>query len=102
MSYEPKLPRSTQIKIKEYLDQRYPAREAHLLALEEIRLALLRLAANPRQGTSPPGLFETRPVHRFFLQADGIRRDVQICFCYDPDDPKEATIIITDFMPIPY
>lgn len=100
MSYEPKLPRSTQAKIRAYLDDRYPNREAYLRAVEEIRLALLKLAANPRQAISPPGLFEVRPIHRFSLQADGIRQDVQVCFCYDQNDPGERTILITDFVPV--
>jgi hypothetical protein len=25
---------------------------------------------------------------------------VQVCFCYDPDDVEERTILITDFMPV--
>ena len=71
------------------------------MAVEEIRLALLNLAANPRQGTAPPGLFEIRPIFRFVLRADGVNRHVQVCFCYDCDDPAERTILITDFMPEP-
>jgi hypothetical protein len=100
MSYEPKLPRSTQTKITAYLTARFTTRDSYLAAVEEIRLALLKLAANPRQGISPPGLFELRPIHRFSIHADGVRRDVQVCFCYDHGDPKEATIIITDFMAV--
>jgi hypothetical protein len=100
MSYEPKLRRSAREKITAYLDQRYPTRDTYLRAVEEIRLALLNLAANPRQALAPPGLFEQRPIFRFTLQADGVHRDVQVCFCYDPDDPGERTILITDFMPI--
>jgi hypothetical protein len=100
MSYEPKLQRNASAKIAAYLADRYTTREAYLVAVEEIRLALLNLAANPRQGTAPPGLFENRPIFRFSLHADGVRRDVQVCFCYDQDDPGERTILISDFMPV--
>ncbi len=100
MSYEPKLRRSAQEKITAYLEQRYETREAYLRPVEEIRLALLNLAANPRQASAPPGLFERRPIFRFSLHAGGVRRDVQVCFCYDQDDPGERTILITDFMPV--
>ena len=100
MSYEPKLPRSTQVKIQRYLGERWKTRNSYLAAVDEIRIALIKLAANPRQATFPPGLFESRPIHRFSLHADGVRRDVQVCLCYDKEDPKEGTILITDFMPV--
>ncbi len=100
MSYEPKLPRRTQAKITAYLEERFKTREPYLRAVEEIRLALLKLAANPRQATCPPGLFEIRPIHRFTIQADGISRGIQVNFVYDQDDKAERTIIITDFMAV--
>jgi hypothetical protein len=102
MSYEPKLRHSAREKITAYLEQRYTTRDAYLRAVDEIRVALLNLAANPRQALAPPGLFELRPIFRFSLHADGVRRDVQVCFCYDQDDPGERTILITDFMPVPF
>ena len=100
MSYEPKLQRRAKEKITAYLEERYKTRDTYLQAVDEVRLALLNLAANPRQATAPPGLFEARPIFRFVLKADGVRREVQVCFCYDQDDPKESTLLITDFMPL--
>lgn len=100
MSYDPKLQRSAANKVLAYLRDTYRNRHTFLAAVDEFRLGLLNLAANPRQGVGPPGLFETRPIYRFVLRTDGIDRKVQVCFCYDSDDPKERTIFITDFMPV--
>lgn len=65
MSYEPKLRPNAQAKITAYLEETYKDRESYLRAVDEIRLALLNLAANPRQASSPPGPFESRPIYRF-------------------------------------
>jgi len=100
MSYEPKLRPNAQQKITAYLEDTYKTREAYLQAVDEIRLAFLNLAANPRQASSPPGPFEQRPIFRFSLHAGSTRRDVQVCFCYDKDDREERIILITDFMPV--
>lgn len=100
MSYEPKLRPNAQRKITAYLEDCYRTREPYLRAVDEVRRALLNLAANPKQALSPPGPFEQRPIFRFSLHADGQRRDVQVCFCFDKDDSGERTILITDFMPV--
>jgi hypothetical protein len=100
MSYEPKLQRKAADKAFAYLRDSYRTRPEFLAAVDEFRLALLNLAANPRQAVSPPGLFEQRPIFRFVLRSDGFPREVQVCFCYDPDDVEERTILITDFMPV--
>jgi len=100
MSYEPKLQRKAKEKIALFLEETYRTRDAYLFAVEEIRVALIKLAANPRLAIGPPGLFEQRPIHRFYLVAGGVRREVQVCFCYDSDDPAERTILITDFTPV--
>lgn len=100
MSYDPKLQRDAANKVLAYLRDTYRDRPDFLRAVDEFRLALLNLAANPRQGTAPPGLFERRPIYRFALRSDGIERIVQVCFCYDADDSAERTLLITDFMPL--
>jgi hypothetical protein len=97
MSYEPKLQRSAADKANAYLKDTYRNRLEFFAAVEEFRLALLKLAASPRLAVAPPGLFETRPVYRFTLKADGEPRDVEVCFCFDHEDPRERTILITDF-----
>ena len=97
MNYEPKLQRRAADKANAYLRNTYRNRLEFFAAVEEFRLALLNLAANPRQAVTPPGLFEARPVYRFRLKADGEPRDVEVCFCFDADDPLERTILITDF-----
>lgn len=101
MSYEPRLQRNAQKKITEYLEAQYLNREPYLLAVEQVRLALLRLAASPKQAVAPPGPFETRPIFRFTLNPDGTPRDVQVCFCFDHADQGERVILITDFMSVP-
>jgi len=100
MSYEPKLQRKAADKALAYLRDTYRDRPDFLAAVDEFRLGLLNLAANPRQAVSPPGLFETRPIFRFVLRSGGIPREIQVCFCYDSDDPGERTLLITDFMPM--
>lgn len=100
MSYEPKLQRRAADKALAYLRDTYRSRPAFLAAVDEFRLALVNLAANPRQAVAPPGLFENRPVHRFTLHADGFPREVQVCFCYDATDSGERVILITDFAPV--
>lgn len=100
MSYDPKLHRDVADKVFAFLRNTYRERGEFLAAVDEFRLALLNLGANPRQAVGPPGPFETRPVFRFILKADGIEREVQICFCYDSDDVAERTILITDFAPV--
>ncbi len=100
MSYEPRLQRNAADKILAYLRETYPRRDDFLWATDEVRVALLNLATNPRQGVAPPGLFEDRPVYRFALRAGGGERVVQVCFCYDSEDPGERTILITDFKPV--
>jgi hypothetical protein len=100
MSFAPKLQRKAAAKVLAYLRDTYRNRSAFLKAVDEFRLAMLNLAANPRQAIAPPGLFETRPIFRFVLRADGLPREMQVCFRYDPDDPAERTIEITDFMPV--
>ena len=100
MSFDPKLQRKAADKALSYLRDTYRTRPDFLRAVDEFRLALLNLAANPRQAVGPPGLFETRPVYRFTLQGDGIPREMQVCFCYDAEDPAERTILITDFAPV--
>lgn len=100
MSYDPKLQRKAADRVSAYLRDTYRNRSTFFRALDEFRLAMLNLAANPRQAIGPPGLFEQRPIFRFTINADGIPREMQVCFCYDPDDPAERTILITDFMPV--
>ncbi|SRR6266581_2488442 len=100
MSYEPKLQRKAADKALAHLRNTYRTRLEFLAAVDEFRLALLNLAANPRQAVSPPGLFETRPIYQFVLHADGVPRTVQVCFCYDSEDSRERTILITDFLAI--
>lgn len=100
MSYEPKLQRKAREKIAAYLQDTFKTRDGFLLATNQVRLALLNLAVNPRQALSLPGLFEERPIFRFVLSAEGIERHVQVCFCYDQDDPEERTILILDFAPV--
>jgi len=97
MSYEPRLQRNATAKISQFLHETYRTRAAYDVATEEIRLALLRLAASPKLAVSPPGPFETRPIYRFALNADGSNREVEVCFCFDVNDPGERTILITDF-----
>jgi hypothetical protein len=97
-SYKTKLQRKAADKVQAYLQNTYRNRPTFLAAVDEFRLGLLNLAANPRQAVNPPGLFETRPIFQFTLHADGIPRIVQVCFCYDADDSGEQTILITDFM----
>jgi len=101
MSYEPRLRRSTADKITQFLQATYPSRTTYLAAVDEVRAALDRLAVSPKQATSPPGLFEKRPIFRFELCADGVPRVVQVCFCFDPEDSTETQIWITDFDPDP-
>src|SRR5260370_29322147 len=98
MSYEPKLQRKAADKALAYLKHTYRSRPTYFAAVEEFRLALLNLAANPRQAVSPPGLFEKRPVFQFTLHADGVPRTMLVCFCYDSEDSQERTILITDFL----
>jgi hypothetical protein len=100
MSFEPKLQRKAAAKALAYLRDTYRRRPDFLAAVDEFRLALLNLAANPKQAVAPPGLFEKRPVYRFSLHADGLPREMEVCFCYDPEDSTERTILITDFRPV--
>ncbi len=99
-SYEPKLQRKAADKALAHLRDTYRTRSVFLAAVDEFWLALLNLGANPRQAVSPPGLFEKRPIYQFILNPDGIPRTVQVCFCYDPNDSREQTILITDFLAI--
>lgn len=101
MSYEPRLQRKAADKIKAYLLDTYHDPAAYQIATEEVRRALLQLAVSPKMAVAPPGMFEDRPVHRFALDADGTRREVLVCFCFDAEDPGEKTILITDFKPAP-
>jgi hypothetical protein len=100
MSFAPKLQRKAADKVLAYLRETYRNRIMFFRAVDEFNLAMLNLGANPRQAVAPPGLFETRPIFRFILHADGIPREMQVCFRYDPDDSAERTIEITDFMPV--
>jgi hypothetical protein len=52
----------------------------------ELRRALDKLSAAPLLGTSPPGPFEGRPIHRFHLSADGRRRLAQVVYRHNPGD----------------
>ena len=100
MSFEPKLQRKAADKILAYVEQTYSTRGEYLLAIEQVRLALIRLAASPKLAVSPIGLFEERPIFRFVLDADGTTREVAVCFCFDHTDPTESVILITDFRPV--
>jgi hypothetical protein len=97
MSYEPKLRPNARNKITDFFTSTYKTNAAYEVAMSELGTALQNLAANPAQSAKPPGLFETRPIYQFALEADGTRREVQVCWCFDPDDPKEETILVTDF-----
>lgn len=97
MNFEPKLQRKAADKALAYFRDTYRSRPDFLRAVDQFRLALLNLAANPRQAVSPIGLFETRPIFQFEINADGDTRTLQVCFCYDSEDAKERTILITDF-----
>jgi len=100
MNYDPKLQHKAARKVLAYLRDTYRDRPTFLKAVDEFQLAMLNLAANPKQAIGPPGLFESRPIFRFTLHADDIPREMQVCFCYDAEDPAERTILITDFMPV--
>jgi hypothetical protein len=99
MSLDPKLPRKVANKVLAYLRDTYRNRSTFLKAVDEFQRAMLSLGANPGQGLGPPGLFENRPLYRFTLHADGIPREMQVCFRFNPDEPEER-IEITDFMPV--
>ena len=96
MSYTPKPTRSAAQQIEEFVMARYHGAARHE-AIEQIRRALWNLATNPRQGTAPPGLFEHFPVYQFILTADAQPQRVSVCYCYDPEDPSESTLLIVKF-----
>ncbi len=51
-----------------------------MVAAEELRRELRKLALNPTLGTAPTGPFETRPIHRFQLESGDRRRLAQVSY----------------------
>jgi hypothetical protein len=94
MSYDLRVPRSVHSQIEQYLTTHRDPNVKWLAAME-IGRELGKLAKNPRLGTSPPGLFEARPVYQFPLEVgDGPRRIAQAVYQVVEN---EGAIVITGF-----
>lgn len=93
MSYALNVPNAVRHQVRCYLKEQVADPDNEWVAMVEITSELAKLAANPRLGTSPPGLFEGRPVYQFTLstfRGDGLRRIAQVAYRVI-DDAVELT-----------
>lgn len=81
MPYELRLPPDTQNEIRGFITSRYHNLSHQEEALAVIERELTKLSVNPALGrTIRGGPFETRPIYRFVVDVDGVKRHVRVVY----------------------
>ena len=98
MSYELRLPPDTQAEITDYLRARTASLEEQAEATEAILAELRKLEVNPRLGAPHfGGPFESRRIHRFRIDLQGVTRDLQVVYKVHEAD---RIVVVSGFSPV--
>lgn len=98
MTYELRLPPDTQNEIRAFVITRYAGPHLQQAALAAIEGELSKLAVNPHLGrVTYGGPFETRPIYRFLIDVDGVKRHVQVVYKLLKSD---GVLVVSGFSPV--